>query len=149
MQKEVEVLDRKELFNEPILAQIKIDKDADFLPSTSFVDKAGKEVNVRKRYVLYRSIPGGYFKIFLYGAKAYDLGKKLTVKLTFHKKLTTGDPPHNKVYYFDAEVRRDNKTDIRLAIHSSMGLMMTNLPVIRITFNGNRPFFIGFTSKKR
>ncbi len=147
MQKKVKVLSRKELFDEPILAQIKIDKDADFLPATSFVE-AGEEVNIRERYVLCRSIPGGYFKIFLYGAKADDLGKRFTAELTFWKRITDGNR-HNKIYYANAEIRRNKKTNVRLAIRDNIEQMMAGLPVIKMTFNGNHPSFIGFTEKRR
>ncbi|MBA3047114.1 hypothetical protein KKC83_00930 [Patescibacteria group bacterium] len=145
-----EVIDRKKIFENPILALFKIDKNPTFLSETSFTNNLGKKITIPKRLICVRNIPGGYVMINVYGARPDDAGKKLPAKFTLWEKTIKSLETSrlSKVYYFDAEITMGSKTNLSFAIRDTITTLESWAPCIKMTFNGKPPAYIGFAKRK-
>ncbi|MFH1288994.1 MAG: hypothetical protein ABII25_09925 [bacterium] len=145
-----EVIGREKMFSQPVLATIKIDKNPTFFTETSFIDNSGKKITIPKRLVCIRNVPGGYIKLFVYGANPDDAGKTLTAKITFEKKLIKNQETGSlsTICYGNVKIMKGAKAILSLAIRDTMKPMESWAPIIKMTFNGKPPTFIGFAKRE-
>lgn len=117
----------------PILAQVKIDKDAQLHKAQN---------GIAAYWDCSKSVPGGFISLYVFGAAEDQRGK--TVNALVELK-TKEHRPGETVHYLRAQAVEGVKSDAILALSAidQWQRMVIGLPIARVT-EKNRKFSIGF-----
>lgn len=118
----------------PVLAQVRIDKDAAFRRPSN---------GIEPYWECQKNVGGGYISLFVFGAEYARAGDTITALVELKEKETE----KGKVSYLRAQAIRGIRSDVKLAIgqDDDANNYIRDLPVGPVTEQGRR-FSVGFVS---